>query len=80
MKLVKELKKLVHFVERHGADKVLEALEGVADAGLDAAVAATPTEFKILAKTAANLAEAQLDNAVKRLEDKLEGDSPKVAD
>ena len=79
MKLAKELKKVVHFVEKHGADKVLDALEGVADLGLDALVDATPAEFKLLTKTAASLAESQLHKAVVRLEHKLEGDAPKVA-
>ena len=72
MGLEKELKKVVHWVEKHGADKVLEALEGVTEDGLDAITDAVPTEFKALAKLADGLAKAQLEKLTHKLETKID--------
>ena len=65
------LKKVVHFVEVHGASKVLDAIEGVVDLGLDDLVAKVPAEFKLLAKTANTVAQDRLTAEVKKVEAKL---------
>ena len=73
MSLKKELVKVVHWVEKHGAKKVLDALEGVVEEGLDAAVDQVPTEFKLVAKTIDSLSKAQLEKLVAKVEAKLDG-------
>ena len=75
MGIGKELKRVVKFVEKHGAEKVLEAVEGVVDQGLDALVDKTPDEFKLLAKTADGFAKDRLSAAVDRLDKRLSGGS-----
>ena len=71
MHLKDELKKVVHWVEKHGATKVIDALEAVAEEALDAGTAVVPTEFKALAEIADKLAKTQLEAEVKKVEAKL---------
>ena len=66
-----ELARVIGFVKRHGAEKVLDALEGTADAGLDKLVEQVPAEFKLLAKTADSIAKDRLHATVERLEKSL---------
>ena len=75
MGLEKELKKVVHWVEKHGAPRVLEALEGVVETGLEAVSVAVPPEFQGLAKIADSLAKNELEKLTKKLEHKLEGEA-----
>ena len=72
MHLKEFFKKVVHWVEKHGASKVLDALEAIAEGGLDAATAQVPTEFKALAEVADKLTKDKLEAVVKKLEAKLE--------
>ena len=73
MSVLKEVvKHVVHFVEKHGAAKVLDALEGTVDVGLDKLVDQVPDEFKLLAKTADDVAKTRLQAYVKLLEAKLQ--------
>ena len=73
MSVLKEaVKHVVHFVEKHGAAKVLDALEGTVEIGLDKLVDQVPDEFKLLAKTADDVAKTRLEAYVKALEAKLQ--------
>ena len=68
------LKKFALFVGKHGADKVLEALEGVADQSLDDLVKKLPDDYGLIAKTAEQLGVHVLHKYVTRLEKKLGGE------
>lgn len=71
MGLKKELVRALHWAEKHGAKKVIDALEGVTEEGLDALAGSVPDEFKLLAKTVDSLAKGQLERLVNKLEAKL---------
>ena len=71
MSFKEELKRVVHFVEVHGASKVLDAIEGVVDLGLDDLVSQVPAEFRLMAKTADTVAKDRLAAEVKKVEAKL---------
>ena len=72
------LKKFALFVGKHGADKVLEALEGVVDQSLDDFAKKLPDDYVLIAKAAENVGVHVLHKYVTRLEKKLggEGDEP----
>ena len=67
-----ELKTVVKFVEAHGADKVLDALEKSADLGLDELAKELPSQYSLLAKAAEALVQTRLHTAVQKLKTKLE--------
>ena len=72
MGLKEELKTVVKFVEAHGADKVLDALEKSADLGLDELAKELPDKYSLLAKAAEALLQTRLHTAVTKLKTKLE--------